>query len=178
MALIERILSGGNGNFFLIAGPCVVEGEEITLRIAREIKAVCEELEIPFCFKASYRKANRSSLRSFTGIGDEAALGVLRTVKEESSRYYSLKADLHRRYAMPFACFVFVLLAAPFGIFHTRAGMMKGVLTSIILCLGYFVVAYLLINLAKEGKVNAIVACWAANVVFLGVGAYLVYRMR
>ncbi|MBR5945818.1 LptF/LptG family permease [bacterium] len=101
-----------------------------------------------------------------------------RTVKEESSRYYSLKADLHRRYAMPFACFVFVLLAAPFGIFHTRAGMMKGVLTSIILCLGYFVVAYLLINLAKEGKVNAIVACWSANVVFLGIGAYLVYRMR
>ena len=101
-----------------------------------------------------------------------------RTVKEASSRYYSLRADLHRRYAMPFACFVFVLLAAPFGIFHTRAGMMKGVLTSIILCLGYFVVAYLLINLAKEGKVNAIVACWSANVVFLCVGAYLVHRMR
>jgi lipopolysaccharide export system permease protein len=101
-----------------------------------------------------------------------------RTVKKDSSRYYSLRTDLHRRYAMPFACFVFVLLAAPFGIFHTRAGMMKGVLTSILLCLGYFVVAYFLINLAKEGSVNAILACWTANVVFCGVGIFLVYRMR
>ena len=72
-----------NDNFFLIAGPCVVEGEEITLRIAREIKEICGELNIPFYFKASYRKANRSSLRSFSGIGDEAALAVLQRVKDE-----------------------------------------------------------------------------------------------
>ena len=72
-----------NDNFFLIAGPCVVEGEEITLRIAREIKEICGELNIPFYFKASYRKANRSSLRSFSGIGDEAALAVLQRVKNE-----------------------------------------------------------------------------------------------
>lgn len=79
---IRKILTAGNGNFFLIAGPCVVEGEEITLRIAREIKAICSELEIPFIFKASYKKANRSSLHSFTGIGNEEALAVLRKVKE------------------------------------------------------------------------------------------------
>lgn len=79
---IRKILAAGNGNFFLIAGPCVVEGEEITLRIAREIKAICSELEIPFLFKASYKKANRSSLHSFTGIGNEGALAVLRKVKE------------------------------------------------------------------------------------------------
>lgn len=79
---IRKILAAGNGNFFLIAGPCVVEGEEITLRIAREIKAICSELEIPFLFKASYKKANRSSLHSFTGIGNEEALAVLRKVKE------------------------------------------------------------------------------------------------
>lgn len=72
-----------NDNFFLIAGPCVVEGEEITLRIAREIKEICGELNIPFYFKASYRKANRSSLKSFTGIGDEEALAVLQKVKDE-----------------------------------------------------------------------------------------------
>ncbi len=70
-------------NFFLIAGPCVVEGEETTLNIAVEIKRICEELDIPFLFKASYRKANRSSLHSFTGIGDEAALSVLSKVKAE-----------------------------------------------------------------------------------------------
>ena len=79
---INKILTAGNGNFFLIAGPCVVEGEEITLRIAREIKAICSELGIPFLFKASYKKANRSSLHSFTGIGNEEALAVLRKVKE------------------------------------------------------------------------------------------------
>ena len=79
---IRKILTADNGNFFLIAGPCVVEGEEITLRIAREIKEICGELEIPFLFKASYKKANRSSLHSFTGIGNEEALAVLRKVKE------------------------------------------------------------------------------------------------
>ena len=68
---ILRPAAAGNDNFFLIAGPCVVEGEEITMRIAREIKKICMELNIPFCFKASYRKANRSSLHSFTGIGSE-----------------------------------------------------------------------------------------------------------
>ena len=84
--MIPEILqpaSAGSDNFFLIAGPCVVEGEELTLRIAREIKEICSDLSIPFCFKASYRKANRSSLRSFTGIGDEEALAVLKSVKEE-----------------------------------------------------------------------------------------------
>lgn len=68
-------------NFFLIAGPCVVEGEEITMHIAREIKAICQKLDVPFLFKASYKKANRSSLRSFTGIGNEEALAVLKKVK-------------------------------------------------------------------------------------------------
>lgn len=72
-----------NTPFFLIAGPCVIEGEEITLFIAREIKKICEELEIPFYFKASYKKANRSSLNSFTGIGNEEALAVLAKVKQD-----------------------------------------------------------------------------------------------
>lgn len=69
-------------NFFLIAGPCVVEGEGVTLRIAEALKTVCADLDVPFLFKASYRKANRSSLRSFTGIGDEEALAVLEKVKK------------------------------------------------------------------------------------------------
>jgi len=70
-------------NFFLIAGPCVVEGEAITMHIAEEIKQVCDRLNITYLFKASYKKANRSSLHSFTGIGDEAALEVLAKVKRE-----------------------------------------------------------------------------------------------
>jgi len=70
-------------NFFLIAGPCAVESEELTLQIAKEIKAICQDLAIPFIFKASYKKANRSKLDSFSGIGDEKALKILSKVRAE-----------------------------------------------------------------------------------------------
>lgn len=69
--------------FFLIAGPCVIEGEEIAYQIGRRIKEVCEPLGIPFAFKGSYRKANRSRLDSFTGIGDIEALTILAGVGRE-----------------------------------------------------------------------------------------------
>jgi 2-dehydro-3-deoxyphosphooctonate aldolase (KDO 8-P synthase) len=62
----------GNG-FLLVAGPCVVEGREMALEIAGHIHGLCQKYHIPFVFKASYRKANRSRLDSFTGIGDEKA---------------------------------------------------------------------------------------------------------
>ncbi|WP_367393165.1 3-deoxy-8-phosphooctulonate synthase [Lewinella sp. LCG006] len=71
------------GNFFLIAGPCAIEGEEMALSIAKEVSALCNRLEIPYIFKGSYRKANRSRLDSFTGIGDEKALKILQKVREE-----------------------------------------------------------------------------------------------
>ena len=67
-------------SFFLIAGPCVVEDEQMPLDIAVKIKQIADRLEIPFIFKASYRKANRSSLASFTGIGDERALHAVAKV--------------------------------------------------------------------------------------------------
>ncbi len=69
-------------NFFLLAGPCAVEGETICLSIAEKIITICDKLKIPFAFKASYRKANRSSITSFTGIGDQEALAVLQKVKD------------------------------------------------------------------------------------------------
>ncbi len=69
-------------NFFLMAGPCVIEGEEMALQIAEEIKGITDKLQIPYIFKGSYRKANRSRIDSFTGIGDEKALKVLRKVNE------------------------------------------------------------------------------------------------
>lgn len=68
--------------FFLLAGPCVIEGETMALRIAEKIKGITERLSIPYVFKGSYRKANRSRMDSFTGIGDEKALRVLRKVRE------------------------------------------------------------------------------------------------
>ena len=70
-------------SFFLIAGPCAIEGEEMAFEIATHIKSVCEELRIPFVFKGSYRKANRSRLDSFTGIGDEKALAILKKIRKE-----------------------------------------------------------------------------------------------
>ena len=72
------------GNFFLLAGPCVIEGEEMAMRIAERVVGVTEKLQIPYVFKGSYRKANRSRLDSFTGIGDEKALKVLKKVRRHS----------------------------------------------------------------------------------------------
>lgn len=69
-------------NFFLLAGPCVIEGEEMAMRIAERIVAMTTDRNIPYVFKGSYRKANRSRVDSFTGIGDENALRVLRRVRE------------------------------------------------------------------------------------------------
>ena len=69
--------------FFLLAGPCVIEDETSPLFIAETLKNTCEKLDIPLIFKGSYRKANRSRLDSFTGIGDEKALKVLRKVRQE-----------------------------------------------------------------------------------------------
>ncbi|MCF8225049.1 MAG: 3-deoxy-8-phosphooctulonate synthase [Bacteroidales bacterium] len=69
-----------NNNFFLLAGPCVVESRDLTLAIAEKITKITSRLEIPFVFKASYRKANRSRIDSFTGIGDEKALKLLAEV--------------------------------------------------------------------------------------------------
>ena len=100
-----------NTPFFLIAGPCVVEGEEITLFIANEIKKICEELEIPFYFKASYKKANRSSLSSFTGIGNEEALAVLAKVKAELE--VPIVTDIHTEQEAAWAAQVADVLQIP-----------------------------------------------------------------
>ncbi|MDX5347420.1 MAG: 3-deoxy-8-phosphooctulonate synthase [Hymenobacteraceae bacterium] len=71
-----------SGNFFIMAGPCAIEGEAMAFDIAGQIKEITDKLEIPFIFKGSYRKANRSRLDSFTGIGDEKALEILKKVGE------------------------------------------------------------------------------------------------
>jgi len=70
-----------NSRFFLLAGPCVIEHEELLMTTAESIKKTCAALRIPFVFKSSYRKANRTRLDSFTGIGDEKALKLLAKVK-------------------------------------------------------------------------------------------------
>jgi 2-dehydro-3-deoxyphosphooctonate aldolase (KDO 8-P synthase) len=72
-------------NFFLIAGPCITESEEIVMEIAEKVSTICKRLEIPYIFKASYRKANRTSANSFTGIGDEASLKIIQKVGQTFS---------------------------------------------------------------------------------------------
>ena len=70
-------------NFFLIAGPCVVEGEDLVMEVAEKVSKICANLGIPYIFKASYRKANRTSGNSFTGIGDLEALSLLKKVGDK-----------------------------------------------------------------------------------------------
>jgi 2-dehydro-3-deoxyphosphooctonate aldolase (KDO 8-P synthase) len=77
---VPKIKHIDKNNFFLIAGPCVVESEEICFEIAEKVKAVTDSLGIPYIFKASYRKANRSRVDSFTGIGDEKALSTIQKI--------------------------------------------------------------------------------------------------
>lgn len=79
---IDRLKHQTSGNFFLMAGPCAIESEEMALQIAERITRMAERLRIPYIFKGSYRKANRSRLDSFTGIGDVKALKILRKVGE------------------------------------------------------------------------------------------------
>jgi 2-dehydro-3-deoxyphosphooctonate aldolase (KDO 8-P synthase) len=79
---IKDLKNTDSGNFFLLAGPCVIEGEEMALRIAERIVKMTDQLRIPYVFKGSYRKANRSRLDSFMGIGDEKALKILKKVSE------------------------------------------------------------------------------------------------
>lgn len=82
-----------SSNFFLIAGPCVVENRDIVLEIAEKLTQITRSFQIPYVFKASYRKANRSRIDSFTGIGDEAALAILGEVRQRFN--VPVTTDIH-----------------------------------------------------------------------------------
>jgi 2-dehydro-3-deoxyphosphooctonate aldolase (KDO 8-P synthase) len=80
-------------NFFLLAGPCVVENEELLLEVAEKVAGICKNLGIPYIFKSSYRKANRTSGNSFTGLGDEVAMQMLRRTGQKFS--LPIVTDIH-----------------------------------------------------------------------------------
>lgn len=82
LSLIPQINHTDSKNFFLLCGPCAVEGEDMALRIAEHVVSITDKLNIPYVFKGSFKKANRSRLDSFTGIGDVKALKILRKVSE------------------------------------------------------------------------------------------------
>ena len=83
LASIPKIKHTDADNFFLMAGPCAIEGEDMAYLIAEKVLAIADRLNIPYIFKGSYKKANRSRIDSFTGIGDEKALEILRKVSEK-----------------------------------------------------------------------------------------------
>ena len=108
---IPKIKNLESGNFFLIAGPCVVESEELVFEIAKKVKAITDKLKIPYIFKASYRKANRSRLDSFTGIGDEKALAVLSKVGKQLE--LPILTDIHSEHEATLAAKYVDILQIP-----------------------------------------------------------------
>ncbi|MBU2927360.1 3-deoxy-8-phosphooctulonate synthase [Winogradskyella psychrotolerans] len=82
LTYIPKIKHTDSNNFFLLCGPCAIEGEDMALRIAENVVKITDKLEIPYVFKGSFKKANRSRIDSFTGIGNEKALKILRKVSE------------------------------------------------------------------------------------------------
>ena len=98
-------------NFFLIAGPCVVEGEDLVMEIAEKVSAICKRLEIAYTFKASYRKANRTSAHSFTGLGDETGLDLIKKVGEKFQ--LPTTSDVHSAVETGFAAEYIDILQIP-----------------------------------------------------------------
>lgn len=82
MVAIPKLKHSDSNNFFLLCGPCAIEGEDMALRIAEKVVSITDKLNIPYVFKGSFKKANRSRIDSFTGIGDEKALEILHKVSE------------------------------------------------------------------------------------------------
>ncbi|HCY90725.1 MAG TPA: 3-deoxy-8-phosphooctulonate synthase [Chitinophagaceae bacterium] len=106
-AYTQELFSGQNYNprsFFLIAGPCVVENAEMVDEITSTVSSLCKQFQIPYIFKASYRKANRTSAGSFTGIGDEAALELIQAAGKKygvpvtTDIHAALEASMAARY--------------------------------------------------------------------------------
>lgn len=91
--ITDYLMSSPSGNFFLLAGPCVIEGETMAMEIAERVASLTSALGIPYVFKGSYRKANRSRIDSFTGIGDQKALEILRKVRD--TFHIPVLTDIH-----------------------------------------------------------------------------------
>jgi len=107
----ERIRIGGKNPLFLIGGPCVLENRDHSLSLAREINTICQDLNIPFIFKASYDKANRSSIKSFRGPGLKEGLQILSEIKQELS--VPVLSDVHETNQIQIAADVLDIIQIP-----------------------------------------------------------------
>jgi 2-dehydro-3-deoxyphosphooctonate aldolase (KDO 8-P synthase) len=111
ISTIPKIKYTDSNNFFLIAGPCVVEEETLTRSIAEKISGICDRHKIPFIFKASFKKANRTSTDSFTGIGDEKALEILKKIGDDFN--VPTLTDIHESSDAQFAAHYVDVLQIP-----------------------------------------------------------------
>jgi 2-dehydro-3-deoxyphosphooctonate aldolase (KDO 8-P synthase) len=107
----QQISVGGFNNFFLIGGPCVIESEEHAFMMATEIKKICDEIEVPFIFKASFDKANRSSVNSYRGPGLEEGLRILKEIKQDL--YIPVVSDVHEVWQIEKAAEVLNIIQIP-----------------------------------------------------------------
>ena len=105
-----------SGNFFIFAGPCAIEGRDMAFEIAERLVGISNELEIPLVFKGSYRKANRSRIDSFTGIGDEAALKILGDIREKFN--IPVITDIHESHEAEMAAEYVDVLQIPAFLFR------------------------------------------------------------
>lgn len=116
MPSIPQLKHTDSNNFFILAGPCAIEGVEIAFEIADKLNAISNRLQIPWVFKGSYRKANRSRVDSFTGIGDEKALAILQKV----GRHYNIPTvtDIHESHEAAMAAEFVDVLQIPAFLFR------------------------------------------------------------
>jgi 2-dehydro-3-deoxyphosphooctonate aldolase (KDO 8-P synthase) len=113
---IEKLRHTERGNFFILAGPCAIEGRDMAFEIAHSLVELCEDLKIPLVFKGSYRKANRSRLDSFTGIGDEKALKILGEIGKEFD--IPVVTDIHESSEAEMAAYYVDVLQIPAFLFR------------------------------------------------------------
>lgn len=109
--ITDNIIMGGNRRFALLAGPCAIESEEMTIEVASELKEICSRLEIPFIFKSSFDKANRTSASSPRGVGIEKGLQILQRVKTELN--LPIVTDVHESWQCPIVAEVVDILQIP-----------------------------------------------------------------
>ena len=109
--ITDNIIIGGNRRFALLAGPCAIESEEMTIEVASELKEICSRLEIPFIFKSSFDKANRTSASSPRGVGIEKGLQILQRVKTELN--LPIVTDVHESWQCPIVAEVADILQIP-----------------------------------------------------------------
>ena len=146
----KQISVGGFNNFFLIGGPCVIESEEHAFMMAIEIKKICDEIEVPFIFKASFDKANRSSVNSYRGPGLDEGLRILREIKQ--NLFIPVVSDVHETWQVEKAAEVLNIIQIPAFLCRQTDLLVEAAKTGRVLNIkkGQFLSPYDMLNVADK----------------------------